>query len=308
MRGPDEPEDHDDQDGERSPLPGDPREWDSEDLGRIARAVPGVVRLAGDAWLNTTRWSLLTSWRLTRRLFTAATDPEEAAALAHELGLTVGVVTELAHKVNEGVPLPKALVDLGRPEANAPADAEQAREAAAARLRRQGEELLMRSRDVWNTDQAHPAYERILSELAPDEARVLVYLYRDGPQPSVDVRTGGPVGMLSSRLVASGLTMVGARAGLRYADYVPSYLNNLFRLGLVWFPRESLRDPGPYQVLEAQPDVIAAMHSVKLAKVVRRSIHLTPFGADFCAMVLAPDADTTVLPPHVPPPDSGDAS
>ena len=37
-----------------------------------------------------------------------------------------------------------------------------------------------------------------------------------------------------------------------------------------------------YQVVEAQPDVLAAMHSVKFAKVVRRSIHLTPFGEDFC--------------------------
>ena len=47
-----------------------------------------------------------------------------------------------------------------------------------------------------------------------------------------------------------------------------------------------------YQVLEAQPDVLAAIHSVKFAKVVRRSIHLTPFGEDFCrTCLLEPERD-----------------
>ena len=60
---------------------------------------------------------------------------------------------------------------------------------------------------------------------------------------------------------------------------MPAYLNNLFRLGLIWFSREQLEDPMEYQVVEAQPDVLEAMHSARFTKVVRRSIHLTPFGA-----------------------------
>jgi hypothetical protein len=96
--------------------------------------------------------------------------------------------------------------------------------------------------------EGHPAYERILSELAPGEGRVLRLLLLHGAQPSVDIRTGGPIGLVRSRLVAPGLSMIGARGGCRYVDRVPSYLNNLFRLGLVWFSRETLRDPLPYQV------------------------------------------------------------
>ena len=112
--------------------------------------------------------------------------------------------------------------------------------------------------------------------------------------------------MVNSHLIAPGLTMIGARAGCRYLDQVPSYLNNLFRLGLVWFSRESLRDPLAYQVVEAQPDVLDAMHSVQFAKVVRRSIHLTPFGEDFCRSVLVEDeaAATAAFPEHSPPPAS----
>ncbi|HSO99725.1 MAG TPA: hypothetical protein VLP43_12295, partial [Solirubrobacteraceae bacterium] len=48
-----------------------------------------------------------------------------------------------------------------------------------------------------------------------------------------------------------------------------------------------------------QPDVLEAIHSVRYAKVVRRSIHLTPFGEDFCRLCLAPeDRSLDDLPAH----------
>jgi hypothetical protein len=87
---------------------------------------------------------------------------------------------------------------------------------------------------------------------------------------------------------------------------VPSYLNNLFRLGLIWFSRESMRDPMEYQVVEAQPEVLEAMHSVKFAKVVRRSIHLTPFGEDFCKICLIEEEQTAAAFPEHSAPPSGD--
>jgi hypothetical protein len=48
------------------------------------------------------------------------------------------------------------------------------------------------------------------------------------------------------------------------------------------------------------------MHSVKFPKVVRRSIHLTPFGEDFCRTCLVdedPDSGTS-FPPHGMPPEA----
>ena len=86
---------------------------------------------------------------------------------------------------------------------------------------------------------------------------------------------------------------------------MPSYLNNLYRLGLLWFSREALRDHLEYQVLEAQPDVLAAMHSVKFPKVVRRSVHLTPFGEEFVRQALVDEATATSpeLPQHDTPPE-----
>ena len=55
----------------------------------------------------------------------------------------------------------------------------------------------------------------------------LLLLLRGGPQPAVDVRTGGPVGLISSALVAPGMSMIGARAGCRYLEEVPAYLRSV---------------------------------------------------------------------------------
>ncbi|MDO9497664.1 MAG: Abi-alpha family protein [Nocardioides sp.] len=283
-------------------------EYDDQDPG-----LPGLARVAAYAALHTTEWGVRTSARAWLRVGRAVAHPEEAAALAHDAGKALDVVGELARSVTTGVPVAHALMAAaervngsvngrvnGRVEPPKP---------HAVTLREMGQDLLSRSRDVWNTDEGHPAYERILSELAPDEARILMLLLTDGPQPSVDVRTGGPIGMVNSQLIAPGLTMIGARAGCRYTDHVPAYLNNLFRLGLVWFSRESLRDPMEYQVVEAQPDVLAALHSVKFAKVVRRSIHLTPFGEDFCRTCLVEEEHLAVaaFPEHAVPPEIDEA-
>jgi hypothetical protein len=137
-------------------------------------------------------------------------------------------------------------------------------------------------------DELHPAYVRILADLAPDEARILRLLATAGAPPSVDVRTARPLNVATT-LVAPGLTMIGAQAGVRHIERVPAYLNNLYRLGLIWFSREPLSDPLRYQVLEAQPEVLAALRAGGRTRTIRRSIHLTPFGQDFCETCLPLD-------------------
>ena len=64
---------------------------------------------------------------------------------------------------------------------------------------------------------------------------------------------------------------------------------------MIWFSRETLRDVNRYQVLEAQPEAVASMREAgRTSRTVRRSIHLTPFGSDFCEVCLplhAPEGD-----------------
>lgn len=296
----------------------------TEALAPAVEALPGLARVAASAAWHTTGWSVRAYVRTGRRLARAVTDSREAAALAADATKMAAVVGELSRSVSAGTPVGRALVQaaesLGEivdPSSDGPSvvvsahlhvNSERGR-STPERLRQRGAELLERSRDVWMDDESHPAYDRILDELAPDEGRILLLLLNGGPQPSVDVRTGGPLGVVSSQLIAPGLTMIGPRAGLRHVDRVPAYLNNLFRLGLVWFSAEPLRDPMDYQVVEAQPDVLAAMHSVRFAKVVRRSIHLTPFGVDFCRTCLV-DEQLAIgeFPAHDAPPEASDPS
>jgi hypothetical protein len=68
--------------------------------------------------------------------------------------------------------------------------------------------------------------------------------------------------------------MIAAEAGCRHPDRVHAYLNNLYRLGLIWFSREPVRDRMRYHVLEAQPEVVAAMRKGRRTAV-RRSVLLT---------------------------------
>ena len=155
-------------------------------------------------------------------------------------------------------------------------------------LRVQAAELLRQSADVRVDDRTHPAYARILQELAPDEARILRLLAVEGPQPAVDVRAANLIGV-GSQLVATGLNMVGPEAGVRHVDRVEAYLNNLQRLGLVQFSDEPLDDAIRYQVLEAQPHVLEPIRNATRAKSQHRTLRLTPFGKDFCDVALPVD-------------------
>jgi hypothetical protein len=127
-----------------------------------------------------------------------------------------------------------------------------------------------------------------LTELAPDEARIVRLLMREGPQPTVDVYAANLIG-IGTQLVARDLTMIGTEAGCRHVEKVPAYLNNLRRLGLIAITHEAVKDPMRYQVLEAQPEAVEAMSDAGRAKTVHKRIEMTPFGIDFCNTVLPMD-------------------
>jgi hypothetical protein len=253
------------------------------------RTAATLLRIAGGAWWRTTEWALGASVRAGNRVARAAVSAESAGELLQDIGDGVrGYLRELL-----GVDLDE------RVRSVVPEAAPRARDSRAdgnASLRERGAELLRQSADIRYEEDAHPAYERILDNLAPDEGRILRLLVLEGAQPAIDVRAGKALN-IGSDLVAPGLSMIGAQAGCRYLDRVPAYLNNLYRLGLIWFSREPMEDPLRYQVLEAQPEVLDAMRAAGRTRTVRRSIHLTPFGEDFCKTVLPLDtAELEALP------------
>ena len=245
-----------------------------------APLVPALARAAGGVWWRATKWGIATSARAGRRVARAAAG---AGGLAPALDDLVGElrayardllgITELEERV--GHLMPDASRHPQVPERVA--------------LRARGASLLRASAELDGDDPVHPAYARILTELAGDEARILRLLASEGARPAVDIRAANLIG-IGSQVVAGGFTMIGPEAGCRHRERVPAHLNNLERLGLIWFSQEPIDDPVAYQVLEAQPDVMAAMRRASRARTVQRSIQLTPFGEDFCAVCLPMDS------------------
>ena len=245
----------------------------------LVEAIPAIARVAAEAWVRFAGWGVASSMRMTARVARAATDPDAAVKLVEDVSAGLRSyareflgIADLDDRVKRLAPPPTTTSVGQRVHAN-------------ELLRAQGTELLRQAADVHYEGEAHPAYGRILTEVVPDEGRVLRLLALEGAQPMVDVRASNLIGV-GSQLVTQGLNMIGAQAGLRHRDRTAAYLNNLFRLGLVAFSDEPLEDPIAYQVLEAQPEVLQLIKDTTRAKTVHRSVELTPFGEDFCQVCL----------------------
>ncbi len=244
-------------------------------------AVPGLARVAVASATRIARWSVETTTTATSEVVKAMAAGRSPAPAIAEL---VGELRSMA----------RGVLGIETEPRSAPAWRSGP---TGEELRARGAELLYQSADVWFAEDTHPAYARILEELTPDEARILRFLAMEGPQPSIDVRTNRPLGV-GSEVVASGLSMIGLQAGVRAMHRTNAALNNLFRLGLIWFSREQVSDPTRYQVVEVQPDVLEALKEAgRSPKIVHRSVQMTPFGEDFCAECLPLDG-----PPSRPPP------
>jgi len=255
-----------------------PPESEPPTIDELVRAAPGVARIAASIGVQGARDAANAYANGAARVMRAASRGESTTQLLQEARADLRSYVRGLLGVADGG---------ARPPAGGTGRLPSGVDASTAALRRRGEELLRQSADVRADVDSHPAYMRILDALAPDEGRVLRFLTQNGPQAAVDVRSGLP---LASELVAGGCTMIAEEAGCRHAERIHAYLNNLHRLGLIWFSREPLRETHRYQVLEAQPDVVEALErGGRTGRTVRRSIVLTPFGEDFCAICLPLD-------------------
>ncbi|WP_245672773.1 DUF4393 domain-containing protein [Aldersonia kunmingensis] len=250
-----------------------------------AQLIRGTFRAAGFAVgtaLRGTQWVAGTGLEVGRQIAQAAIEGETSAEIAERAANSLRSLAQTALGVTEGSV--REIVSYV-PAATLPPQVDPARKALEASttddLRRRGDALLAVSADVYFTEDVHPAFDRILGELAPDEARMLRFLALNGAQPLVDVRTNRPLG-IGSELIAGDLTSVPEQAGVRHLHRSGSYVTNLKRLGLV----EVSADPvvlNRYMVLEVQPSVEEARKKAGRApKVIRKSLLLTDFGVDFC--------------------------
>jgi hypothetical protein len=238
------------------------------------KATSGLARVAVTSWWHAVTWTVDAGVSGTRFVARRAIDGEQPGTILQEAASDLRATAWRAlglREQHDGEGVPERI---------------QVRGTTTADLQRRGSELMRRSNDVNVVEDTHPAFARILSEITPDEARVLRFLYVDGPQPSIDVRTNRPLG-IGSELVAGGLNMIGEHAGCRHVERIHPYLTNLSRLGLIEFSKEQVSNPQRYQVVEAQPKVGEAIKRAgRMPRTVHRSIHLNSFGQQFCRTCL----------------------
>jgi abortive infection alpha-like protein len=246
----------------RRPMPGPP----------VLRAAPEVARVAAASAWHLMSWSVGATIAGANYVSRRAVAGEPATAILQEAASDLRAVAWRALGLPGGATV--------SPNAQ-PLDKVSPRGSSVLDLQRRGTDLLRRSNDVHVIEDTHPAFARILADITPDEARILRYVYLEGPQPSLDIRTYRPFG-IGSELVASGMNMIAEHAGLRNVERIDLYLTNLSRLGMLDFSKEPVKNPTRYQVIEAQPKVAAALESAgRMPRIVQRSVILTSFGEEF---------------------------
>ena len=155
-------------------------------LGPVGQAA-GLARIGAAAWWRTTIWTAAASVRVGSRVMRAAAPGQPPA----ELFRSARAEVQRLRPPGAGDRRPRRADSPGGLGDHRPPRPLRAESNGAPRpLREIGAELLRRSADVNFEEEAHPAYARILEDLAPDEGRILRLLALEGPQPSVDIRSG----------------------------------------------------------------------------------------------------------------------
>ncbi len=153
-------------------------------------------------------------------------------------------------------------------------------------------ELLAKLLTISIEQSAHEARARLflqlLSQLHPDEARILAALSDGSQYPVINVATRGSLGTVGPVILENAST-VGRAAGVALPDWVPAYVTHLQQLQLVSVGPESHALSDGYEILltEAvvrQAQIDAGSHS----RIVRRSLRLSSLGRDLWENCSAP--------------------
>jgi hypothetical protein len=271
-----------------------------DELGQAAGVLAGEVREA----LEPARTPLEGLWRLEllviKRL--AARLERLARARSDRLGeplprtsWAAGAAPQGTAPVNgsgkAGAAPESAEADLAAVLANA-ADAAMAAVARKSEpppsLKQQFRRLLDRSLEPKSAGEGidHPSFRQILEQLVPDEALMLSLFARRGHLPLLDIQAGPRLGW-NGKTVFEHFSSIGETVGVRHPELVPSYVENLRRLGLVRIMDADPDERDVYELLEAHPAAEAVRRRIteemKLTpRFRRRMARLTAFGKSFC--------------------------
>ena len=114
---------------------------------------------------------------------------------------------------------------------------------------------------------AHPAFVEIIKQLTPDEAKLVALFVKDIPLPLLNLRwefKANPEGRTGGKSVLVHYSHLGNVAGCQFPQMVPTYVDNLCRLGLSEVPTfGEYTTKGVYDALENDPLVKAHKASIE---------------------------------------------
>jgi hypothetical protein len=156
-----------------------------------------------------------------------------------------------------------------------------------APLRTAMSELLSRSSETGAGRSREYLYGTIVSQLVPDEARILAALADGKAYAAVDV-VARHVGRSGSRTVLQHASSVGAVAGVSPARNVATYLSRLHGFGLVEFGPAADELAAEYDQLAIDDAVQEARVRIEKGRlgsprIVRKTVALSPLGREFWA-------------------------
>jgi Abortive infection alpha len=253
------------------------------ELTRVDVAPAQVVAAAGTAVVTAARVGRLlgrTGWRIARQLPGARTVEREAQRLQ----------TAAMGGARRWLQIPQTLPGMG----NWPASPAEQRavemirtvEPGTAPLRTAMSELLERSVEATRADTHEYLYGTIISQLVPDEARILAALADGARFAALDVVRRPRRGR--SRTLLANAASVGRQAGLVSPESTPTYLTRLQSFDLVEFGPEDDTLAAQYDILAAEPDVRRVIENAVgrrggPVKIERKTLRMSEFGHRFWA-------------------------
>jgi hypothetical protein len=247
---------------------------------RVEIAPSQVVAAAGTAVVTAAKMGRLlgrTGWRLARQLPGARTVERETQRLQNAaLG---GARRWLRIPPPGGSPATRP----ASPAERRAVDLIGITEPGDEPLRTAMAELLERSVEATRTDSHEYLYGSIISQLVPDEARILAALADGTRFAAADVVQKQRRGR--ARVLVSNASAVGRQAGLVSPDSTPTYLTRLHGFGLVEFGPEDQSLSTQYDILATEPSV-RAVNGVtarrgSATRTERKTVQMSAFGRQF---------------------------
>lgn len=239
-----------------------------------------VVAAAGSAIVTAARVGRLlgrSGWRIAKQLPGVTVVEQQAQRLRQAATAELGRLLDVPQQLFAGASPEEQRVMMLVQDAGT--DPEPLRTAMSELLDRSSGSSTGRSREY--------LFGTIVSQLVPDEARILAALSDGAPFAALDV-VAKQVGRSTTRLVLANVSTVGVAADVALPDNTATYVTRLHGFGLVEFGSAGDELAGQFERLASDRAVVAAKNRIDTAKLgsprlVRKTVTLSPLGREFWA-------------------------